>query len=131
MSDAAMSARRPSSSLNRRRGAMSTPPPAMRAKHRSTASTASAGASTSRTSASERKSGRRLILLDEADLAVRLENGPLHFVERADLLLPHLLRHLVLGHPLAPEVVVDELPALDDDDRLTFEHLPCAPRTER
>src|SRR5580765_3021684 len=70
-----MSARRPSSSSSRRRGAMWTTPRAIRSKHASTASTAAAGDRSLWTSLSEKNCVRALILLDGADLAARLEDG--------------------------------------------------------
>src|SRR3954468_6319388 len=104
-----MSASRPSSTSSRRRGAMCTPSPAIRRKQASTASTASAGESSSRTSLSERNRVRRLILLDEADLAARLEHGPADLVERVDLLRASLGGDLLLGQPVASQVPVDHL----------------------
>src|SRR3954451_8888703 len=109
-----MSARRPSSTSSRRRGAMCTPSPAIRRKQASTASTASAGERSSRTSLSERSRVRRLILLDEADRAARFDDRPLDFVERRDLLLARLLRDLVLRHAFALQVVLDDLAVVDD-----------------
>src|SRR5205814_1655654 len=126
-----MSASRPSSTSSRRRGAMCTPPVAMRRKHASTASTASAGESSSCTSLSERNSGRPLILLDEADRAVRFQDSPLDVVERGDLLLAHLLGDVIRRHALALQVVTHELAALDQDERLPFEHLARPARAVR
>src|SRR5580765_5321603 len=68
-----MSARRPSSSSSRRRGAMWTTPRAIRSKHASTASTAAAGDRSLWTSLSEKNCVRALILLDGADLAAVLD----------------------------------------------------------
>src|SRR6185312_12334362 len=75
-----MSARRPSSSSSRRRGAMWTTPRAIRSKHASTASTAAAGDRSLWTSLSEKNCVRALILLDGADLAARLDDGHKHRV---------------------------------------------------
>src|SRR3954451_2862613 len=116
-----MSARRPSSTSSRRRGAMCTPSPAIRRKHASTASTASAGDSRACTSRSERNSVRRLILLDEADRAVRFDNRPVDLVERGDLLLARLFGDLLLGHALALQVVLADLTVVDDPERLALE----------
>jgi hypothetical protein len=54
---------------------MWTTPRAIRSKHASTASTAAAGDRSLWTSLSEKNCVRALILLDEADLAARLEDG--------------------------------------------------------
>src|SRR3954471_21829602 len=126
-----MSASRPSSTSSRRRGAMCTPSPAIRRKQASTASTASAGESSSRTSLSERNRARRLILLDEADRPVRLDDGPRDVVQRADLLLARLLRYLFLRHALASQIPLHDLAVIDQHQRLALEHLACAPRAER
>src|SRR5204862_1484469 len=115
-----MSASRPSSTSSRRRGAMCTAPVAIRRTHASTASTASAGESSCWTSVSERRSVRRLILLDEADRAVRLEDPPFDVVDRRDLLLAHLLRNLVRRHAFPLQIPVDERAALDEHDRLAL-----------
>src|SRR5690242_13303252 len=126
-----MSARRPSSTGSRRRGAMCTPSPAIRRKQASTASTASAGESSFRTSLSERNRVRRLILLDEADLSARLEHGPPNLVERVDLLKARLRGDLLLRQPVAAQVLVDHLAVLDQDQRLAFEDRTQAPETPR
>src|SRR5438093_12993621 len=67
---------------------------------------------------------RQLCFLDEADRPVRPQDRPLKVVERADLLQTHLLGHLVGGHALAAEVVLDQVPVLDDDERQALENLP-------
>ncbi len=62
--------------------------------------------------------------LDEADAAARLENGPLHPVERADSLLPRCGEELAERDPVPRQVPVDRLAVLDDDDRLPVDHRP-------
>src|SRR5947208_7450243 len=129
-----MSASRPSSTSSRRRGAMCTRPVAIRRRHASTASTASAGESSCRTSVSERRSVRRLILLDEADLAAGLQDGPPDLVERVDLLVACFRRDLLLRKPVAPQVLLDHVAVLDQDQRLALEDRPKrlkAPRQVR
>src|SRR3954470_22050519 len=67
------------------------------------------------------------LLRNEAHGAVALEDAPLHVLNGPDLLGAHLFGHLVFRHPLAFHFAVDQLPALDDDDRLPFEYPPCPP----
>src|SRR5947208_8249367 len=126
-----MSARRPSSTSSRRRGAMCTPSPAIRRKHASTASTASAGERSSWTSRSERNSVRRLILLDKADLAARLEDSPADLVERVDLLVARLGGDLLLRQAIPPQVLLDHLAVLDQDQWLSLQHGPQPLETPR
>src|SRR5205085_903029 len=57
-------------------------------------------------------------LLDEADRAARLEHAPRDLVERADPLHASRLGEVVERQALAPEVALDRLPVLNDDDRL-------------
>src|SRR5205823_11180153 len=52
-------------------------------------------------------------LLDEADCAARLEDRPLHLVERPDLLLPGLLHQVLEAQALTVEVPLDRLAVLD------------------
>src|SRR5881392_593280 len=60
-------------------------------------------------------------LLDEADLAARLEHGPLDLVQRLDLLYPRLSGDLFNGQALAAQVRLDRLPVLHDDHGLALE----------
>src|SRR5205085_9024853 len=69
-------------------------------------------------------------LLDEADLAVRLDDPPGDLRERRDLLLAHRLADLVGRHSLALEVPVDQLAVLNDHDRIPFDDLAEARGTE-
>src|SRR5262249_25019772 len=48
-------------------------------------------------------------LLDEAELAVPLEHGPLDLVERADLVEPRRFGQLLDGQALPPQVALDRL----------------------
>src|SRR5581483_6364740 len=129
-STADMTASAPSSSRTRYRGTFSIVPAASRRKESSTASIASAGVSSRATSASERCSAKQEslggLLRDHADLAARLEHGPLDVVEGRHLLVARLDEHLVEGQPLPPHVPLDRLTVLDDDDRLAVERRPQA-----
>src|SRR6266511_89895 len=58
---------------------------------------------------------------DETDLAVRLQNGPAHLLERADLLAPCLRGDLLLCQAVAPDVLLDHVAVLDQDHGLTFQ----------
>src|SRR5580765_1390920 len=129
-SAAHITASAPSSKRVRCRGTFSTSPAASRRKQASTASSASAGLSSSATSASVRYSGTArgywLLLGDEADLAAALEHRPAHLLERVELALAGPLLELPAGQPLAREVRLEHAAVLDQHDRLAGEHLPHA-----
>src|SRR5829696_3719581 len=116
-----MTANCPPSKSRRSRGRLSTAPRASRRNDSSTAPIASAGDSSSATSPSVRYNGTRLRLLDEADLAARLEHRPLHLVQLRDLLFPCLLLELLDRDPLARHVAQNRLAVLHDHDRLAVE----------
>lgn len=59
---------------------------------------------------------------DDRDSTVRLEDRPLHTVERGTLRDPCLRFHLGCPHALTSEVPFDGGPALDEDHRLAFKH---------
>src|SRR5207244_1934114 len=73
---------------------------------------------------------QRSVLLDEGDLAGRLEDGPLHLVEPLDLLAPRLLHHVVERQPLGAQVALDRLSVLHDDQRSPLDHLLRETRLE-
>src|SRR5437660_1034759 len=66
--------------------------------------------------------GRELgLLLDEADLPRRLEDGPSDLIERLDLVLPGLLGDVIGGQALAAQVLLDEPAVLDDHHGLALQ----------
>src|SRR5215212_7123420 len=81
---------------------------------------------------SRRGRSRRVLALalQEADPPVGLEHGPLHLVERGDRLLARLGLELLVGEALAAEVVVDQIAALDEHDRLPLEQRAQPPQPE-
>src|SRR5918992_2385558 len=71
---------------------------------------------------------RRLLLLrpevaalDEADLAARLEDGPLHVAHVRDPRQPHLRLDLVPRQAVATQVPGQQLPVPNDDPRLALQ----------
>jgi hypothetical protein len=56
--------------------------------------------------------------------AARLEDRPLHLVERRDLLEPCFARNLFGRHPLLAKVLLDHLAVLDQDQGLRLEQRP-------
>ena len=63
-------------------------------------------------------------------LPPRLEHRPLHLVERRDLLEARLASDLLGSHPLLPEVFLDHLPVLDENQRLRLEQRTKAPKAK-
>src|SRR2546421_12751911 len=62
------------------------------------------------------------LLGDEADLAVWLEHGPPHALQRPDLLLAGFFGQILRRKPLAPQVALNRLAVLHHHQRVTLEH---------
>ena len=69
-----------------------------------------------------------LILLDEAELAVRLEHGP-GAPEASDAIccIRAAAATSSCGQSMSPQVLLDDITVLDDDRRHTFEYGPAIP----
>src|SRR3954451_202235 len=78
----------------------------------------------------QRDEARALARLDEGDLAVRLENGPLHFAQVSDSLESRSLADLVDGQAFASRVALEHISILHDDDRRALDHRPRARESE-
>src|SRR3954469_9123290 len=73
----------------------------------------------------------RSALRDEADLPARLEHRPADLLERVDLLVTRLRRNLLRRQAVAPQVLVDDIAVLDQDQRLALEDRPQCPEAPR
>src|SRR3954464_2109604 len=66
----------------------------------------------------------RSALGDEADLPARLEHGPADLLERVDLLVAGLCSDLLRRQTVTPQVFLDHVAVLDQDQRLALEDRP-------